>query len=1599
MSAQKTRSIPTISDQVDAPVKKILDPMKDLLLEHSAALAVLTATTQTLEELLRGVARTPAASPFAHTVPSVTTYNVFSFPTYILIMLSELEVPPGKPPGQQVRWITELWRSIDDGSATPEDLLTSAEKIAETQKISLEDHPPSAGSWRYWLRFRDPDETQNVGDFSPDEGIPFTNVVSDVTERFYIKPVTGTALKNHVGTLRIEAHEISEGLDQLLSIGTIQLFDPSNNLITVANGYHTGSDGYTGVFDAGDINGSVVITLKDGATGDPLDTITLVDVADVDPGVINGIQAGGGGDIRFAINRLAGGTADDGEVQIFGSVFLEPDGTVRIFNGTKQVNTPFEVAVVPDGPFYLMWTQTLPVTRFGAGWTTAGSINNNIVPVIYNTVTPGWEAVGNDNTRFAFTPGGTDFLLATLTKLSVTGGIDTILSYIGSLTTVYASIDPSNGLAWTRAPDLGAWTPAGTTTDLVCTFYRSGQAVATRNVRITLNTTNGTLTSALQGNTGEATSHTTAGEGTTALTVNFAHTPSGVTVSETVLTAQGGDNASTVRLAATGQTFSYDNSTGTPVLIGPTQINFTLSRQNITGATTWQAFDDTGAEITPVSTILTGMTDIAAIMTEANFDAQTNNDFIRVRATAQGIADEISVYRLLSGENVVVGFLTNEAHVVAANNDGTGYSLAGSGGTFKVFQGITDVTTSSAFSVVAPATKNGLTIAIGAATGIYTLSGASWTTDAEVFTLRAVFAGVTIDKQYSISKSRAGVDPVFYYIKPINGTAIHNGSGTLTIEAHRITGGADILLSSGTIKLFDPADLEVTVANGYAAGSDGFTGVLDSGDISGAKIITLKDGIAGTPLDTVALVDIADGATGVSVFVGNVFLRKATAPSTPVADDGQYNFTTNVLTPPSIVGGSADDWFVNVPAGSNPLYVSTGAFEISGPTGTDTTVAWVAPVILASDGAVGGDGNSVHVASAFLRKSTAPATPVVDDGSYNFTTTTLTPPSIVGGSADDWFVNVPAGSDPLYVVNGIFEINGTTGTDNTVTWSAPVVLASDGATGAAGSDAVAGFIEANPTLAWVQAVNNGVWTPTNTSTQLDVTFTQGGADVARVGRTINRSATGILTDGGAAVHGGGDLNTSRITPTITGPSSQALTVEFAYSFGGETSSVGETVLTSRSGDDALQYYIKPIDGTAIHNSVGNITLEAHLITGGVDILLSSGTIQLFDPSNLIVNVANGYVTGSDGYTGILDSGDISGDKIITLKDGAAGAALDTITVVDIADGVTGPGGADQVYGFIEAIPTLAWVRDLDEAWVPTDAFTRIDVTFVQGGSTVARNAHRINRNAVGILTDGGDATHGSGDLNTTRITPTVTGGSTQAATIKFDYSFSGDVASVAETVITALAGENPVTGFLTNDSEVVPHDGNGQNGDFTNANGEFKVFEGIDDVSTSAVFSEVSETNCTGDINTTVDEFFTGPKGAYRVTAMPDSQSNGQYKIRAVFNTVTIDKVFTVTKSFAPLSVNITPPNVNADCPTGPCTTGNATANISGGTPSYTPAWTWQSGGAFITINSPSSSATTFTGTGSDVERTGVALCTVTDANSQTAADTCNVNIIIGTPP
>jgi hypothetical protein len=99
-----------------------------------------------------------------------------------------------------------------------------------------------------------------------------------------------------------------------------------------------------------------------------------------------------------------------------------------------------------------------------------------------------------------------------------------------------------------------------------------------------------------------------------------------------------------------------------------------------------------------------------------------------------------------------------------------------------------------------------------------------------------------------------GTSSVTYYIKALDGTAIKNSVGTLEIEAHKINGTVDSILSSGSIQLYE----------GFSP--IGFSKNYNAADINDSIVVTLSDGT--NTYDSITLVDVTDGANGSDAIVG-----------------------------------------------------------------------------------------------------------------------------------------------------------------------------------------------------------------------------------------------------------------------------------------------------------------------------------------------------------------------------------------------------------------------------------------------------------------------------------------------------------------------------------------------------------------------------------------------------------------------------------------------------------------------------------------------------------------------------------------------------------
>lgn len=309
-----------------------------------------------------------------------------------------------------------------------------------------------------------------------------------------------------------------------------------------------------------------------------------------------------------------------------------------------------------------------------------------------------------------------------------------------------------------------------------------------------------------------------------------------------------GNNASLLTLASTAQTFTYGRD-GSASPASQT-ITFTANLQNLTGTVAFTAtsYDSSGNVLGNPSLGGTGNT---RTLTVANFDVAA---YCMVSASLSGYSDQVTIIRLQDGLNTTSGYLTNESVTVQASSAGVvpsgGFSNAG--GTFQVYNGTTDVTTSSTFSVVS---SSGVTISIGASTGIYTVSAMS--ADQGTATLQAVYGTVTLTKVYSIAKSKAGSSASVLTLTQTAQTFTYNGAGTAVPTAQTILFTANTVNLSPTVGT--PVNFTGTLYNsaGGNLGAATFTNV----GVTSAELTIANFGVANYCVVTASFSGYSDQTT------------------------------------------------------------------------------------------------------------------------------------------------------------------------------------------------------------------------------------------------------------------------------------------------------------------------------------------------------------------------------------------------------------------------------------------------------------------------------------------------------------------------------------------------------------------------------------------------------------------------------------------------------------------------------------------------------------------------------------------------------------------
>ena len=529
-----------------------------------------------------------------------------------------------------------------------------------------------------------------------------------------------------------------------------------------------------------------------------------------------------------------------------------------------------------------------------------------------------------------------------------------------------------------------------------------------------------------------------------------------------------GESAKIVTLEATDQFFRFNGSGN---LIGPAKITFTADRQNISTAITWSSVP---------AGLLSSISGDTAELTSGDFGSE---DTVLVRAEADGQSDQITVHRVQDGSDGADGtleeFVFRRATVQPATPTGDGVPAGwsdeppGGIGALWMSRAVQQLDGTTVGSWSTPRRMDGSggssalnigrrmnvldewfrssdqSLALSGYTDVaaVALSGPVWSSAFDIVnpsSTRQIWSEkLTIDpaKRHRVSIwARQPVGTIGNYLA----VTFYDDTGA------RIPGsgsGASGWTSKGTHHYW-------LVANS-AFPTDWTRYQFEFGGGASAEIpagaVAVAIGVLGTyqatggsaqvQLQDYFVVEVPEDAE--SIYTATIFRRSATAPATPTG--GSYDFGTKTLTPPS-------GWSINPPAtNGNPLYVSQASFSIQGISGVDSSATWTSPQVLVvdgedgadgtdgapgSDGTDGTDGLSVYTATIFRRSATAPATPT--DGSYDFGTRTLTPPS-------GWSENPPAwNGQTLYACRGSFSIQGISGVDSSTSWSAPEIVVVDG---------------------------------------------------------------------------------------------------------------------------------------------------------------------------------------------------------------------------------------------------------------------------------------------------------------------------------------------------------------------------------------------------------------------------------------------------------------------------------------------------------------------------------------------------------------------------
>lgn len=946
------------------------------------------------------------------------------------------------------------------------------------------------------------------------------------------------------------------------------------------------------------------------------------------------------------------------------------------------------------------------------------------------------------------------------------------------------------------------------------------------------------------------------------------------------------------------------------------EIVFSINHQNVLAAPTAsdvEIVDDSAASYSPTnfvsSSTPTGTSTFSlpwASLTSATFP-------ITITVVLDDVSDSVTIRKLVGGVDAITGLLTNESHVVPADETGAlpVGALNDANGYFDIYRGIDKQNSSYTYSVYS---ATGATATIDS-TGLYQII--TMTANRATVTFQAIESGVPIRKTMSLAKSIAGVNARTLVL---TGSALafeFDGDNKVKDAGASITfTSTAVNLSGVTWTSVNDSGASVTLTG---SGSTRALSVTNFADAQWVKVSVTASHNSITYTDSVTIYRLRDAQNSIQVILTNEAHNFSANNDGFVSDYEDGNSTVLVYRGLDPVAYSAtptnDAWRfgtftpVNVTRNTSLAAPELGISDLSNAFGTldfqviyrdalgvDVTLTRRLSYTKTVKGTPGLDGVTVtqsNPSTSFSTDKNGTILPGVsyDDGDttvkvfngdeeLQYTTVsgivnTFTISNIVAtGATRDTGIALPtlgisgmsannakltANIIPytasIEIVDYGFErgsvgVNSSpygwtlSGTDITqIGYSSTVSTTSNfnstlsfgasgtSATGATGwklgkrlSIKSASYLTINakvrasrtPYTTWSGTSGQSHYTTDDVFAQVEY-FSAAGTLLSTVNsRTLSHKR--FVDDANTASYAGTWVTFSHTFVSV--PSNAVLAkVYFVSSYGGASGSIQTTgyintatssnvliddvefvsdgslydttrdrliPLTvnysrSKTGQDAVLYYIKPNNGTAIKNNAGAaLTGELRRIEGLSDTAVTSGTVKL-------------YKAGVDlGYTYSQTASDISGSAVIEARNGAAGTIYDTLTLLDVSDGLGG--------GVVEASNGFSLIQPSSEILTFTPASTVLTASFYAPGTTTSPIQHTATVSADFSGTtprlrwvDGGGSsliTVTAKDNNGTSYNSGAYASNATSLTLSFAYidAATGQVSSISETVFRTNAG-------------------------------------------------------------------------------------------------------------------------------------------------------------------------------------------------------------------